>query len=97
MRGKKIIDKSLTLTNKIYRKQIIKNSELPLCHNCFYFYPVSKNTNLEENNDIIFEQSKCFKYGNRNIVSGEVSYNFAHNMRQSESKCGLNGKNFEEK
>jgi len=93
MRGKKIIDKSLTLPNKLYRQQIIKNSELPLCHNCFYFYPVSK----EENNNIIFEKSKCLKYGIRNIVSGEVSYNFAHNMRQSESKCGQNGKNFEEK
>jgi hypothetical protein len=97
MRSKKIIDKSLTLANKIYRQQIIKNSELPLCQNCFYFYPVSKNTNLEENNDIIFEQSKCLKYGIRNIVSGEISYESAHNMRQSELKCGLGGKSFEEK
>ena len=88
MRIKKIIDKSLAISNKLYRNQNIKNSEILLCKNCFYFYPVSK----EEN--IIYEKSLCFKYGNKNIVSGEVSYEFAHNIRQSESKCGLKGKNF---
>jgi hypothetical protein len=84
MRGKKIIDKSLAVSNKIFRQQIIKNAELPLCKNCFYFYIVS-------------EQSKCLKYGIRDIVSGEVSYESAHNMRHLESKCGLQGKDFEEK
>ena len=91
MRGKKIIDKSLAISNKLYRNQNIKNSEIPLCKNCFYFYP-----NFEGEN-IIYEKSLCIKYGNKNIVSGEVSYEFANDMRHSESKCGLNGKNFEDK
>lgn len=97
MRGKKIIDKSLAVSNKIFRQQIIQNSDRPLCQKCFYFYPVSKNNNLEEKEDIIYERSKCIKYGIRDIVSGEVSYESAHNMRQSEFKCGLGGKSFEEK
>jgi hypothetical protein len=93
MRAKKIIDKSLAVSNKFYRNQNIKNSELPLCKNCFYFYSESE----PKNNTIIYEKSICLKYGNKNIVSGEVSYETAHNMRHLESKCGLQGKDFEEK
>ena len=91
MRGKKIIDESLAVSNKIFRKQFIQNSDRPLCKNCFYFYLVSENNNLN------YKKSKCLKYGIRDIVSGEVLYESAHNMRNLELKCGLTGKSFEEK
>lgn len=102
MRITRIIDKSLAITNKLYHKQIIENSKTRLCIDCFYFYKVYKDDKIDkdyknDNKNIIFEKSKCFKYGKIDIISGELQYEFAHNIRQLESKCGLKARNFEEK
>lgn len=89
-----ILNKSLVLSPKIYKKQIIENSKIPSCANCFYFYPVYNNDKKE---NILFSKSKCLKYGTKNIISGEIEYKLAYNMRKNEDKCGLKATNFENK
>jgi hypothetical protein len=90
-----ILNKSLVLSPKIYKRQIIENSKILSCVNCFYFYPVYNNNDKKEN--ILFSKSKCLKYGTKNIISGIIEYKFAYNIRKNEDKCGLKAKNFEEK
>jgi hypothetical protein len=90
-----ILDKSIVLTNTKYKRQIIENSKILSCVNCFYFYPVYNNNDKKEN--ILFSKSKCLKYGTKNIISDIIEYKLAYNIRKDETKCGLQAKNFEEK
>jgi hypothetical protein len=121
-----ILNKSLTISDKLYKKQIIINSKLPACVNCFYFKPfygflrklrapASPLTGFVEipkarrdvgiqalqgsakSENLIDQKSLCFKYGEKNIVTGTIEYDFAYNIRKNESKCGMNAKKFEEK
>ena len=86
-----LLNKSLAIPDKLYRKQIISNLQLQSCVNCFYFTPVYESGN------IIDTKSKCFKYGELNIVTGNIEYDLAYDARKNESKCGLKAKKFEEK
>jgi hypothetical protein len=40
---------------------------------------------------------KCNLFGEINIISGEVEYDYASLVRMSESKCGNKGKYFQDK
>lgn len=86
-----LLNKSLVVSDKFYKKQIITNSQIPACINCFYFKPFYSSGNLLD------QKSLCFKYGSKNIVTNNIEYDFAYNMRKNESKCGINAKKFEEK
>ena len=86
-----LLNKSLAVSDKLYKKQIITNLQLHACVNCFYFKPFYDSVNL------IDKKSKCFKYGSKNIVTNNIEYDLAYNIRKNESKCGINAKNFEDK
>lgn len=75
---------SMVPTNKI-----IKNIEFPACKNCIYYKPSFLN------NDFTSTFNKCYKFGEKNIVTDEVTYNFADFSRNDETKCGKEGKYFE--
>jgi hypothetical protein len=80
---------SLVNSNKNMNK-IINKSEYPLCKNCIYYKPTNYNT------DFTSFSNKCTKFGEQNIVTGEINYNSADYIRNSQDKCGIEGKFYEE-
>ena len=68
----------------IPKNQIIRNIISPLCKECVYFKNSSK---------IMY--SPCMKYGEKNVITGEVTYDNVIMARNDESKCGVNGNGFE--
>lgn len=65
--------------------EAIKNFHTPKCITCKHFIPDSVGCPTF---------SKCSKFGKANLVSGEISYDFADSCRESESKCGTNGTHY---
>lgn len=63
----------------------IKNYNVPPCKNCINFMDSSS-----------YEYGKCKLFGEKNIITDEVSNDFANSCRSSENKCGIEGKYFEE-
>jgi len=68
---------------------IIKNMNIPSCRNCIHYKP-----NLF--NDFTSPLNKCENFGEKNIVTDEITYRFADSCRDNESLCGKKGKYFEE-
>ena len=74
----------------------IKNFNKPICINCFYF---SKNKNVVNtfyNNNISTNEllGFCTKFGYKNVVTGEITYEYAEKCRRLDGKCGEDGKFF---
>jgi Pyruvate/2-oxoacid:ferredoxin oxidoreductase delta subunit len=69
--------------------KIIKNYHFPSCKNCVFYKP---NTSSSFTSTL----SKCEKFGEKNIVTDEITYDYADNCRIEESKCGKEGIYFEE-
>jgi hypothetical protein len=72
--------------NTIKPSQFIKNINMPSCKKCIHFNPDNYNTE---------SLSKCNKFGEKNIISNEIKYDYADSCRKDEEKCGLEGKCFE--
>jgi len=70
--------------------KIIKNINLPSCKNCIYYKP------SRDDSDFISTFSKCAKFGVKDIISGKVTYDYVEFCRKDETKCGNEGKYFEE-
>ena len=68
----------------IPKNQIIKNINNIVCKECVYFKKSSK---------ILL--SKCMKYGEKNLITGRITYNTANSCRKDENKCGMYGYKFE--
>jgi hypothetical protein len=68
--------------------QIIQNINIPACRNCIHYIPSTYDG---------FDStiSKCGKYGSKNIISNEITYDFTSSCRNDENKCGLEGKDYE--
>jgi hypothetical protein len=71
-------------------EKIIKNINIPSCKNCIYYKPNYLN------NDFTSTFNKCEKFGVKNIITDEITYQFADLARNDETKCGNEGKYFEE-
>jgi hypothetical protein len=80
----KIIFRLLTL---VKCAQNIKNLNTPSCKNCVHFMP-------SRNNEFTYSLNKCNNFGSKDIISDEVSYDFASSCRRDEDKCGEKGKCF---
>lgn len=52
-----------------------------ICRDCKYF---------------IGDKLECRKFGDTNVVTGEITYNSARSVRSDEKKCGEDGIHFEE-
>lgn len=68
----------------------IKDINYPSCYNCFYYKPSPFST------DYGSSTSKCEKIGEKNILNGHIKYDYVSLCRMDESKCGKEGKYFEE-
>ena len=64
----------------IPKNQIIKNLTKPICKECIFF---------KSSNNI------CMKYGEKNIITGEITYNTANSCRTDDTKCGIYGNEYE--
>ena len=80
---------SILSKNLIKGTPIIKNNHIPACKNCKFFTPIYYN-------DFDSDINRCQKFGEKNIITGEVEYDFVSSCRNDEEKCGLEGKVFEE-
>jgi hypothetical protein len=61
----------------------IKDIQLPVCKDCKFFIPYE---NKEQ-----YTLGRCMLFGKKNIISGEITYEFADVCRISSNKCGYNG------
>ena len=82
----KIIYLLLSLVNC---EKIIRNVNFPACKNCIHYKPSAYNTFASDLN-------KCEKFGDKNINTDKISYDYADTCREDETKCGIEGKYFEE-
>ena len=65
----------------------IINHNLPACKNCKHFI---------QYRHISFDQlHRCRRFGKKNIVTGEIKYDFADMCRENNAKCGMNATYFE--
>ena len=78
------------LPTLVQSERIIKNINIPACRNCIHYQPEPFY------NDFTSSLNKCNKFGDKNIVTDEIRYDFADQSRNDESKCGKEGKYFEE-
>ena len=71
-------------------RQFIRNLEIPSCKNCIYFTP------RYIDNDYTSSFSRCSQFGNKDIITDVIVYDFADSCRNDEMKCGKEGRFFEE-
>ena len=71
------------------KEQLIKNANVNPCVNCVYYKPPRFRK-------FVSEFSKCEKFGEKNIITGEINYTYADSCRNNEGKCGIIGKYFVE-
>ena len=71
-----------------FKNSFIKNAELPVCKECIHFRPHGAN-------EFEYSLGKCSKFGSKDVVSGEITYEFADLCRTYDNKCGKNGTYFE--
>lgn len=69
--------------------KIIKNGNLPSCVNCKYYRPRAFS-------DFDYRLNECEYFGTKNIQTDLIDYDIAKYCREDETKCGLEGKYFEE-
>ena len=63
----------------------IKNNNAALCKNCIYFKSESYGSN------------KCIKFGELDVVSRKIEYDYAYKCRLDSNCCGLEAKYFQER
>ncbi len=67
--------------------KIITNN-YPSCKNCIYHKPLFGNNYASS-------LSKCSKFGNKDIITGVITDNYADLTRYDNTLCGINGTYFE--
>jgi len=66
----------------------INNMNLPSCKDCKFHIPSSS---IEYASSL----SKCAKFGEKNVLTGEIIYDYTSVARGSEVKCGMEGRHFQ--
>ena len=75
-------------------KVFIKNSDLPICLHCLHFI---RPTELQkEYRDDYERYGRCKKFGNMNLITGEIEHGLARNCRLDDEKCGYIGTEYTE-
>lgn len=67
----------------------IRNINIPACRNCIHYKPNMYN-------EFTSDKSTCGNFGYKNIITGEIKYDLAHFCRNTQDKCGKEGKLFSE-
>jgi len=68
--------------------KIIKNLHIPSCSQCVHYKPTFYS-------DYSSQLGKCEYFGEKDIHSGDILYDYADACRRDEKKCGINGSYFE--
>lgn len=84
---------SMDLNKNVIERLNIKHNDLPTCVECKFFKPVI----LPGDSKINFPLSLCSQFGIKNLVSGEIKYQYADICRETEKLCGKEGKYFIQK
>jgi hypothetical protein len=79
-----------TFFSFVFKDPNIINGDLPSCSRCVH-YRDFLSIFVPINNRF----SKCSKFGEKNIVTGRINYEYADNVRSDENKCGQSGLFFE--
>ena len=70
--------------------KFIKNVDLPSCKKCIHYLPSVYHLDFGSN------MNRCSKFGEKNMISDEIKYDFVESCRKDEKKCGEKGEYFEE-
>ena len=89
MRATHILFKRLISYTK-EKDVFIKNFRLPICKQCAYYL---KQDEKDDPNKIS-DYDKCMKYGEQNVVTGEIRFQYADYVRKQELQCGMSAKHF---
>ena len=71
-------------------EKIIKNINIPSCRNCVHYKPGMYNI------DFTSTYGKCEKFGEKDVITDKITYNYVTTCRRFDSMCGEEGKYFEE-
>ena len=82
--------KYLLLLLAVNSEKKIRNINIPSCKNCIHYIPASYNF------DFTSPYNRCENFGEKDIVIDKIKYDFSLSCRDDESKCGKEGKYFEE-
>ena len=80
---------SVLFSSLCTRPPFIKDLNLPSCVNCVHFldYQRRDSYDYDKNHDL----GGCAKFGTKNMVSGEIKYDFASTCRIDKTRCGEKG------
>ena len=70
----------------LYSDSFIRNLDKPPCVQCQYYLP--------EGNSFTSSDSKCTKFGGKDLHTGIILYDYATSVRSDESKCSAAGTYF---
>jgi len=94
-----VLLKSLSLFSKINKRTLwIRNSAGPNsvqvpCVKCKHFIPPEHSFYPEDPKPDL-KIGKCGLFGEQNVVTGKIIYDFALECRNNHKKCDYNGKHF---
>jgi hypothetical protein len=72
----------------VHSEKFIKNIHIPSCKTCIHYKPQSYTADYST-------LSRCKKFGEKNIISDEITYDYADFCRKDETKCGNLAKFYE--
>ena len=75
------------------QKIFIRNTKLPICSNCVHFI---EHTNNYPYDPVPSDKQygRCKKFGEVNMITGEIQYDLSSSCRLDDSKCGKFGSEF---
>lgn len=76
------------LVDKSYPAKGILNHGLPECRNCKHFMP-------HESEQHKYSLATCLLYGQKNVISGKITFEYAEHVRNRAEQCSKEGLNFE--
>jgi hypothetical protein len=65
----------------------IRNFNIPSCKNCIHYRP-------SIHNEFTSTLNKCTLFGEKDIITDEITYDYADTCRRDETKCGPVGFGF---
>jgi len=68
----------------------IRSSDFPSCKNCIHYKPSPLNF------DFTSGLNTCGNFGEKDIISDKIKYDYATDCRRNEEKCGVAGKEWRE-
>jgi hypothetical protein len=74
---------------KTFSTSFIRNKELPICSTCVHF--IEPTHNYPYDPIPCDKQGRCKNFGEVNMITGTIEYDFANDCRLNDNKCGKMG------